>query len=106
MYRYNPEQDKFPYMKKYKINKPASDIMILDLLHLLKEEDETISYRHLLRTEYGDPALTNPSPEVTVVYTDEAFYEEYEVYPLRRVDLATIVTRLSAMGASVIGVDM
>ena len=49
MYRYNPEQDKFPYKKKYKINKPARDIMILDLLHLLKEEDETISYRRSCR---------------------------------------------------------
>ena len=45
MYRYNPEQDEFPYMKKYKIEKPARDIMVLDLLHLLKEEDESISYR-------------------------------------------------------------
>ena len=41
MYRYNPEQDEFPYMKKYKIEKPARDIMVLDLLHLLKEEDES-----------------------------------------------------------------
>ena len=49
MYRYNPEQDKFPYMKKYKIDKPARDIMILDLLHLLKEEDESISYRETYR---------------------------------------------------------
>ena len=49
MYRYNPEQDKFPYMKKYKIDKPARDIMILDLLHLLKEEDESISYRRSCR---------------------------------------------------------
>ena len=61
-------------------------------------EDETISYRHLLRSEYGDPKLTAPSPEVITVYTDEDFYDEYEVYPLRRVDLATIITRLSAMG--------
>ena len=49
MYRYNPEQDKFPYMKKYKIDKPARDIMVLDLLHLLKEEDESISYRRSCR---------------------------------------------------------
>jgi adenylate cyclase len=69
-------------------------------------EDETLSYRHLVRADYGDPDLTAPSQAVTVVYTDEAFYEEYGVYPLRRVDLATIITRLSDMGAAVIGVDM
>jgi len=42
MYRYNPEQDKFPYIKNYIINKPLKDIMVLDLLHLLKEQDESI----------------------------------------------------------------
>ena len=38
LYRYNPEEDKFPYMKKYVIDKPERDIMVLDLLNLLKEE--------------------------------------------------------------------
>ena len=37
MYRYNPEVDKFPYMKTYSISKPSKDIMVLDLLNLLKE---------------------------------------------------------------------
>ena len=45
MYRYNPEVDKFPYMKTYSISKPSKDIMVLDLLNLLKEEDQSISYR-------------------------------------------------------------
>ena len=49
MYRYNPEQDKFPYIKNYIIKKPIKDIMVLDLLHLLKEQDETISYRRSCR---------------------------------------------------------
>ena len=43
LYRYNPEEDKFPYMKNYVIDKPERDIMVLDLLHLLKEEDQSIS---------------------------------------------------------------
>jgi succinate dehydrogenase / fumarate reductase iron-sulfur subunit len=29
LYRYNPEEDKFPYMKKYTIEKPERDIMVL-----------------------------------------------------------------------------
>ena len=49
MYRYNPEEDKFPYIKQYQIEKPAKDIMVLDLLHLLKEQDESISYRRSCR---------------------------------------------------------
>jgi len=31
IYRYNPEEDKFPYMKNYEIEKPQKDIMVLDL---------------------------------------------------------------------------
>jgi succinate dehydrogenase / fumarate reductase iron-sulfur subunit len=49
LYRYNPEEDKFPYMKKYTIEKPERDIMVLDLLHLLKEDDQSISYRRSCR---------------------------------------------------------
>ena len=49
LYRYNPETDKFPYMKTYNIEKPSRDIMVLDLLHLLKEGDESISYRRSCR---------------------------------------------------------
>ena len=49
LYRYNPEEDKFPYMKNYVIDKPERDIMVLDLLHLLKEEDQSISYRRSCR---------------------------------------------------------
>ena len=49
LYRYNPENDKFPYMKTYSVEKPSKDIMVLDLLHLLKEEDESISYRRSCR---------------------------------------------------------
>ena len=49
LYRYNPEEDKFPYMKKYIIDKPERDIMVLDLLNLLKEEDQSISYRRSCR---------------------------------------------------------
>ena len=49
LYRYNPEKDEFPYMKKYTIPKPEKDIMVLDLLNLLKEEDTSISYRRSCR---------------------------------------------------------
>ena len=49
LYRYNPEQDNFPYMKNYKVKKPEKDIMVLDLLNMLKEDDATISYRRSCR---------------------------------------------------------
>ena len=69
-------------------------------------EDETLSYRQILRTHFGDEAYTSPSEDVIIVYTDEDFYEEYNKYPLRRADLSTIILRLAGMGAKVIGVDM
>jgi len=69
-------------------------------------EDETLSYRQIVRTHYGDDFYTNPSEDIVIVYTDEDFYTEYDKFPLRRVDLSTLVVRLKAMGASVIGVDM
>jgi len=69
-------------------------------------EDETLSYRQIHRAHYGDDEFTSPSDKVVIVYTDEEFYQEYDMFPLRRVDLSTIVVRLAAMGASVVGVDM
>jgi len=69
-------------------------------------EDETLSYRHLLRTVHGDEDIIQVNEDVWVVYTDEDFYTEYGAYPLRRTDLATIISRLRDMGAAVILVDM
>lgn len=69
-------------------------------------EDETLSYRQILRAHNAPPEVTSPLEEILVVYTDEDFYSEYEMFPLRRVDLSTIVERLKYMGASVIAVDM
>ena len=50
-------------------------------------EDETLSYRQILRTHYnpvftGGDSLTRPSEDVVIVFTDEAFYAEYDKYPL------------------------
>ena len=69
-------------------------------------EDETLSYRQILRTHLGNPRITEPARDVVIVYTDEEFYSEYDMYPLRRTDLAKMIDRLKQMGSSVIGVDM
>ena len=49
IYRYNPEKDKFPFMQQYKIEEPKKDIMVLDLLHLIKEGDNSLSFRRSCR---------------------------------------------------------
>lgn len=50
VYRYNPETDKKPYMKDYSVDLPeGKDLMVLDVLNLLKEDDVTLSYRRSCR---------------------------------------------------------
>ncbi|MEL0635877.1 MULTISPECIES: succinate dehydrogenase iron-sulfur subunit [Marinomonas] len=50
IYRYNPEVDDAPYMKDYQIDLPAGkDLMVLDVLNLLKAQDPSISYRRSCR---------------------------------------------------------
>ncbi len=50
IYRYNPEIDDAPYMKDYQIDLPVrEDLMVLDVLNLLKVQDPTISYRRSCR---------------------------------------------------------
>ncbi|MBJ7538444.1 succinate dehydrogenase iron-sulfur subunit [Marinomonas transparens] len=50
IYRYNPEVDDAPYMQDYQIDLPeGKDLMVLDVLNLLKAQDTTISYRRSCR---------------------------------------------------------
>ncbi len=49
IYRYNPETDSEPYMQDYHVNTGGKDLMILDVLALIKEQDEAVSYRRSCR---------------------------------------------------------
>lgn len=50
IYRFNPEVDKRPYMKEYDVTIPSGkDLMVLDVLNLVKEQDPTLSYRRSCR---------------------------------------------------------
>lgn len=50
VYRYNPEEDQKPFMKDYQIEIPGNkDIMVLDVLALIKEQDSTLAYRRSCR---------------------------------------------------------
>jgi len=49
VYRYNPETDKKPYMKSYEVDTQGKDLMVLDVLEVLKEQDPTLSYRRSCR---------------------------------------------------------
>ena len=69
-------------------------------------EDQTLSFRHQLRLAYGDPKTLAVAPDVVVVNVDEPFFKAYKSFPLRRTDIAALVTNLKALGAKVIAVDM
>jgi len=49
VYRYNPETDKEPYMQSYEVDTQGKDLMVLDVLEMLKTQDETLAYRRSCR---------------------------------------------------------
>ena len=50
IYRYNPEADDKPYMQDLSVDLPeGGDLMVLDVLALLKEQDPSLSYRRSCR---------------------------------------------------------
>jgi succinate dehydrogenase / fumarate reductase iron-sulfur subunit len=49
VYRYNPDTDNAPYMKTYDLDTQGKDLMVLDVLELLKAQDESLAYRRSCR---------------------------------------------------------
>ena len=50
VYRYNPETDREPYMQDVEVSLPeGKDWMVLDVLNLIKERDQSLSYRRSCR---------------------------------------------------------
>lgn len=50
VYRYDPDQDEAPEMRNMEVDLPADrDLMVLDVLELLKAQDPSLSYRRSCR---------------------------------------------------------
>ena len=50
LYRYNPETDNAPYMQDVDVEIPeGKDLMVLDVLNLIKEKDPSMAYRRSCR---------------------------------------------------------
>jgi len=49
VYRYNPETDNAPSMKSYEVDTQGKDLMVLDVLEMLKAQDPTLAYRRSCR---------------------------------------------------------
>jgi len=49
VYRYHPELDAKPYMQDFKVDTGGKDLMVLDVLNLLKIQDSGLAYRRSCR---------------------------------------------------------
>lgn len=49
IYRYNPDTDREPYMQDFQVDTQGRDLMVLDVLNLVKEQDDTLVYRRSCR---------------------------------------------------------
>ncbi|MGM0982356.1 MAG: succinate dehydrogenase iron-sulfur subunit [Pseudomonadota bacterium] len=49
LYRYNPETDSAPYMQEFQVDTQGRDLMVLDVLHLAKEQDNGLAFRRSCR---------------------------------------------------------
>lgn len=49
VYRYNPDVDKAPYMKSYELDTQGKDLMVLDVLEMLKDQDPSLVFRRSCR---------------------------------------------------------
>ncbi len=49
VYRYNPEKDNAPFMQTFDVEIDGRDLMVLDVLQLIKEQDESFAFRRSCR---------------------------------------------------------
>lgn len=49
LYRYNPETDKEPYMDTVEVDTGGKDLMVLDVLEMIKAQDSSLSFRRSCR---------------------------------------------------------
>ena len=49
VYRYDPAKDTAPYMQDYSVDTGGQDMMVLDVLELLKAQDPSLAYRRSCR---------------------------------------------------------
>ena len=57
-------------------------------------EDQTISYRHILRSALGPDEFTKLRDEIIIVALDESLYDEYGSFPFRRTDIGVIAQEI------------
>lgn len=49
VYRYNPETDSAPYMQEFQVDTQDRDLMVLNVLEIIKQQDSSMAYRRSCR---------------------------------------------------------
>jgi PAS domain S-box-containing protein len=89
-------------------------VIVLLILSLVSEfheilsflEDQTLGIRHVFRMSYGDlEKVTFPQDKIVLVAFDEIFFDQYNAFPLRRQDIATILENIHQLQPRLIAVD-
>jgi succinate dehydrogenase / fumarate reductase iron-sulfur subunit len=89
IYRYNPETDAEPYMQDVQVDTGGKDLMVLDVLEMIKSQDTTVGYRRSCRegvcgseTVKNNKLVLRPLPGLPVVrdlvVDMSMFYAQYE----------------------------
>ncbi|MAM58393.1 MAG: succinate dehydrogenase iron-sulfur subunit [Salinicola sp.] len=49
VYRYNPETDSAPYMQEFQVDTQGRDLMVLNVLTMIKDQDSSLAFRRSCR---------------------------------------------------------
>ncbi|ETR74047.1 MAG: adenylate cyclase [Candidatus Magnetoglobus multicellularis str. Araruama] len=90
-------------------------VMVLLIFGLVSEyhemfsfiEDQTVGIRHIFRMSFGAPEqVAFPQNEIVLVTFDEFFFDQYNAFPLRRQDIATIIENIHKLNPKLIAIDL
>ncbi|MDH5765054.1 MAG: succinate dehydrogenase iron-sulfur subunit [Gammaproteobacteria bacterium] len=86
IYRFNPEQDKKPYMQDYEFNDITPGMMLLDVLLLLKEQDPSLGFRRSCREGVcgSDGMNINGTNGLACITSVAGLKEPVEIRPMPR----------------------
>ena len=81
---------------------PAEQLELFSAL-----ENWLLGNRHIVRLNTLEPEKTQFAyDKIVIVDTEEQFFDEYGSWPLKRVDIARLITNIKKLGAKVIAIDM
>ena len=86
IYRYNPEEDKAPYMQDYELDDISPGMMLLDALLLIKEQDPSLAFRRSCREGVcgSDGMNINGSNGLACITPLSDLKEPVEIRPMPR----------------------